>query len=94
MLVILDIICITLYSCITMIYRTNITQKGQVTIPKPIRDELRLKPNIQVIISYEDKSLKIRPSQTILDLAGVFKPKKVISALTLRQNMSQNYGKR
>ena len=77
-----------------MLYRTNITQKGQLTIPKSIRDELQLKPNIQVIISYENKVLKIRPSQTILDIAGTFKPKKIVSALSLRAKMENAYGKR
>ena len=75
-----------------MIYRTNITQKGQLTIPKSIRDELQLKPNIQVIISYENQVLKIRPSQTILNIADTFKPQRVVSALELRKKMSQSYG--
>ncbi len=77
-----------------MIYRTNITQKGQLTIPKSIRDELQLKPNIQVIISYENQVLKIRPSQTILNIADTLKPQRVVSALELRKKMSQSYGKR
>lgn len=77
-----------------MIYRTNITQKGQLTIPKPIRDELKLKPNIQVIISFENKTLKIKPSQTLLDIAGTFRPKNVVSAVSLRSKMNLSYGKR
>lgn len=77
-----------------MTFRTTITQKGQLTIPKIIRDRLNLKPNIQVIISFENQALKIKPSHTILDIAGTFKPQNVVSALTLRQKMSQSYGKR
>lgn len=77
-----------------MIFRTNITQKGQLTIPKSIRDRLKLRPNIQVTVTYENEAIKIKPTHTILDIAGAFRPKKVVSALELRKKMSQNYGKR
>ena len=77
-----------------MVYTTNITQKGQLTIPKSIREELMLKPNTQVMVWLENEALRIKPSQTILDIAGTFKPEKTVSALSLRDKMSKNYGKR
>lgn len=75
-----------------MVYKTNITQKGQLTIPKPIRDSLMLKPNIRVAVWLEGEALKIKPSHTILDIAGTLNPVKVVSAVLLREKMAKNYG--
>lgn len=77
-----------------MIYSTRITQKGQLTLPKPIREELSLTPNLQIMLWLENSALKIKPMKTILDLAGSFKPQKTTNAISLRDKMSKSYGKR
>jgi antitoxin PrlF len=37
-----------------MAWITTLTSKGQVTIPKEIRDELGLKPSDKIVFSLED----------------------------------------
>lgn len=50
---------------------TKITSKGQITIPKKIRDELQLKSGDKVSIETEGNSARILPNQnSILDRAG------------------------
>jgi antitoxin PrlF len=69
-----DVVCITnKKSCITRIAMpTTVTSKGQVTIPKPIRDRLGIKPGTKVafgldkegraFLQTEDKML-LQPSR-------------------------------
>ncbi len=40
---------------------TNITSKGQVTIPKRVRDAMRVKPGTKVTVDYVDGAAVIRP---------------------------------
>lgn len=51
---------------------TTITSKGQLTIPKTVRDKLGLKPGIKVDIYSNDNSFIGRPHRKskILDFAG------------------------
>lgn len=80
-----------------MIYQSTITKKGQITIPKSLRDVLGLKPASKVSFELEKnkKGIKIKKEQDILDLAGKFKPKgKVVNALKVREMMSKHYGRR
>ena len=54
-----------------------------------------LKPNIQVVVWLENESIKIKPTQTILDIAGTFVPRKAIkNSVLLREKMAKNYAKR
>ncbi|HXH84975.1 MAG TPA: AbrB/MazE/SpoVT family DNA-binding domain-containing protein [Candidatus Tectomicrobia bacterium] len=58
-----------------MAYReTTITQKGQVTIPREIRERLRLEPGDRVIFQVEGDAVRIRraPSKA-LALYGAFR---------------------
>ncbi|MBU2575663.1 AbrB/MazE/SpoVT family DNA-binding domain-containing protein [Patescibacteria group bacterium] len=76
-----------------MIYQSPTTIKGQVVIPKPVRDMLGIKPRQNVVFSVDKKKQKasIEPAEDILDLAGYFKPKKVISALKARKLFEKHY---
>lgn len=48
-----------------------LTSKGQMTIPKEIRDSLKLKPSDKVIIVIEKGQAILRPLRgSIMDLAG------------------------
>lgn len=76
-----------------MNYFTTITQKGQITIPKEVRDALGFKQHLKVSLEVEkDKEVvKIKPVKDILDLAGNFKTKKKESVLEARKSFENNY---
>jgi AbrB family looped-hinge helix DNA binding protein len=42
---------------------TNITSKGQVTIPKRVRDAMGLKPGAEVDVEFRDGSAVISPTR-------------------------------
>lgn len=60
-----------------MAYReTTVTEKGQVTIPREIRERLRLRPRDRVIFEVEGDAVRIRraPSKA-LALYGAVSPR-------------------
>ncbi|OGK35630.1 hypothetical protein A3A93_05220 [Candidatus Roizmanbacteria bacterium RIFCSPLOWO2_01_FULL_38_12] len=74
-----------------MQYTSTITQKGQITIPKKIREKLGIRKFDKIIISSEAEYVKVEPVKDILDLAGSFVPKKKVSVLKAREKMEKNY---
>ncbi len=48
----------------------TVTSKGQVTIPKAIRDFLRIQPNDRVEFVVENGQVVVRPVKTLKDLRG------------------------
>lgn len=76
-----------------MSYQTTITRKGQITIPKEIREILKLEVGKKLDVEFErkKKEIKIKPAPDILDLAGTFKPEKVINAVKVRELMTRKY---
>ena len=56
---------------------TTITKKGQVTIPKEIREALGLKERDKMVFTLRGSEIMMRPLRgTILDLRGTVNPKK------------------
>jgi len=54
---------------------STVTSKGQVTIPKHLRDRLGIVPSEQVIFSLEDDEIHIARSISIVErTAGALKP--------------------
>ncbi|TAK23437.1 MAG: AbrB/MazE/SpoVT family DNA-binding domain-containing protein [Chloroflexota bacterium] len=54
---------------------TSITRKGQVTIPKAIRDRLQLRPFDKIAIEIVGSEARIKKARPSLDeLAGVLPP--------------------
>ncbi len=80
-----------------MRFITTVTQKGQVTLPVDFRRRLKIKPYHKVIIelneSGKNKSIQIKPTQDILDLAGTLRPKKNVgrSILDARRAFNKKY---
>ncbi len=54
---------------------STITSKGQVTIPKPLRDQLNLTPHDKVDFSINGDQIILRPVKTLRDLRGCIRGK-------------------
>ncbi|HEX5939357.1 MAG TPA: AbrB/MazE/SpoVT family DNA-binding domain-containing protein [Dehalococcoidia bacterium] len=52
----------------------RVTSKGQVTVPKPIRDALGLKDGDALIFRLRDGEAVLEPVRSFLDYAGSLKP--------------------
>ena len=76
-----------------MSYQTTITRKGQITIPKEIRKILELKEGerVSIEVEREKKEIRIKSYPSIFEWAGKFKPKKIESAVKLREKMAKEY---
>jgi len=74
---------------------TTVTQKGQVTLPKKMRDKLGIFPNSKVTVSVSNESIKIKSvGPDILELAGTYKiPKGAPGILEAREFMEKNYSR-
>ena len=62
--------------------QSTITSKGQVTLPKPVRDKLRLRPGDKIdFMLEEDGSLRVTPvTASVTQLKGMVpKPESPIS---------------
>ena len=70
---------------------TTLTQKGQLTLPKKIREKVGLKPYSKVYLKVSADSVKITPTYDILDMAGKFTPKKKKSVLSAREELDKSY---
>lgn len=70
---------------------TTVTQKGQVTIPKALREKIGLKFFDKVALDVEDDFIKIQPTVDILSLAGKLKIQRKKTLLKARERFSQSY---
>lgn len=59
-----------------MTLATTITQKGQITIPQIVRDELGLVPHQKVLFILEQNRIYIKPDKDFLSLGGTLRTKK------------------
>jgi AbrB family looped-hinge helix DNA binding protein len=76
-----------------MKYSTTITKKGQMTIPKEIRENLDIKIPSQVTLDLneKEKTVRIMPQKDILDMAGRFRIKKPADVLKAREKFEASY---
>jgi antitoxin PrlF len=44
-----------------MVWTTKVSSKGQLTIPKPVRDRLGLKPGTQVLLTLHEGRVEMQP---------------------------------
>lgn len=70
---------------------TTLTQKGQVTIPKQIRERFNIGAYDKVNVAAGNSFIKITPTTDILDLAGTFSPPKGKSVLGARRALERAY---
>lgn len=69
----------------------TVTQKGQITLPKTVRDFLNIDAFDVVLVKIAKDHAKIYPTKDILDFAGKIKAKKGQSALKAREYMETHY---
>ncbi len=56
---------------------SRLTVKGQITLPKEMRERFGLQPGDRVALEAESDAIKVRPvRRTILDWAGTLQPPK------------------
>jgi AbrB family looped-hinge helix DNA binding protein len=72
---------------------TTVTQKGQVTLPKQLREAAGISLYGKVFVEADAGQITIKPGTDIFDLAGTFKPKKNKnkSVLQARSYMEKHY---
>ena len=76
-----------------MSYHSTITQKGQLTLPKKVRELLHLGLGERVLLEpdAESKRLKITAIPPIANFKGSFVVKKPVNPGVIRTRMERNY---
>ena len=70
-----------------MTYTTTMTQKGQVTIPKSIRDLLRVGRNTKFLVGMDNQTgeVRLKPLGDLMDFEGALKSNISFTDEQLRQ---------
>lgn len=67
---------------------STVTSKGQITIPKHLRDRLGIVPGEQMIFSLEDNEIRIARSVSVVErTAGALKPPPGVKAPETAEEM-------
>ncbi len=81
-----------------MIYKTTVTKKGQMTLPRELREKLNIAAPSRVTLELgkDGRKIKIVPREDILDMAGRFKSRaaKNKNALKARDAFEKMYGRK
>ncbi len=76
--------------------RRTVGEKGQVVLPKDIRDYVGIKPGTDVVFEVKDKEIIIRPQKSgkewLEDFLNVPKVKKPLTAKDIRKTTEEEYG--
>lgn len=70
-------------------YTTTVSQKGQVVIPKQIRDQIGLKAADVLTVSLKEDEVVFKPAVTTNEAFGLFKTKKPITKPDIKQTVQQ-----
>lgn len=78
-----------------MTVTAKITSKGQITLPKKVRDLLHLKEGGVVVFEQEDDRIVIKPAQSLMDYKGYLRGRvKPADADTVRDAARTYVGKK
>lgn len=74
---------------------TTVTQKGQITLSKVLRDQINIKLFDRVVVKLGNGKLIIEPTKDVLDMVGSLKPRKNKnkSVLQAREAMEKQYSR-
>jgi len=73
---------------------TSVTQKGQITLPQALRQEVGIEKHASVRVEAAGDHLKVYPVVDITDLAGSFIPDSRKSILRARAELEKDYESR
>lgn len=73
---------------------STVTSKGQVTIPKPIRDALGIGPNDRIAFIRKGESVLLQPLRTLKTFRGAVKSKGPVTFSTERSLAKKAVAKR
>ena len=69
----------------------KVSARGQITIPKPIRQALAIKPGDSVLLIKEGNDLRIRPiHKTMFDLKGTLTLEEPMTFAEMRQKAKEH----
>jgi AbrB family looped-hinge helix DNA binding protein len=74
-----------------MTFYTNLTQKGQLTIPKELRQLIGAQPKDRMQLTASDREIRIRRVGKIREIAGMFPAVPGKSWKTGREAMEKEY---
>jgi AbrB family looped-hinge helix DNA binding protein len=78
-----------------MTVTAKITSKGQITLPKKVRDLLHLREGGVIVFEQEDDKIVIKPAESLLDYKGYLRGRaKVADTETVREAARNYVGKK
>lgn len=78
-----------------MTVTAKITSKGQITLPKKVRDLLRLREGGVVVFEQEEDRIVIKPAQSLLDYKGYLRGRaRPADAETVREAARKYVGRK
>ena len=81
----MTVVVLLLYNGFTMQSTTTISQKGQIVVPKAIRDYLNIKPTDKLTVNMEGKRIIVEPVLSVDQAYGMFEAKKIISKRDIKE---------
>ena len=70
--------------------QTTISQKGQIVVPKNIRDYLKIKPTDTLTVNLEGKRIIVEPVSSIDEVYGTFKVNKAVSKKEIKESAKKH----
>lgn len=77
-----------------MQYSTTISQKGQIVVPKVIRDHLNLRASDILHISLENNTIVARPAIATSEVFGMFSVDKRITKADIKGSFKKHLDKK
>jgi len=67
---------------------TTISHKGQIVVPKGIRDQLKIKPSDPLRVTLVNDNIIVKPFSSVNEFLGMFKVKKPITKKDIKTAIS------